>query len=176
MSLFRYSWGVNQQERLLDFPCDSLIEPFDDTYHIGISIKASPEIIFRGLCQLRVTTYAFGHNDSPCLKPGLDTLVIGQTVMEFFEIVSFVINKHLTIRTKKGTRESKIYGDVAVSYVIIPKSEYQCRLLVRCHIKYPKILGILLRFVLPWGDLIMMRIQLQNIKKLSEQMQKRQAA
>jgi hypothetical protein len=176
MSLSRYSWGTNRQERLLDFPCDSVIEGFDDTYYLGISIEACPEVVFRWLCQLRVATYAFGHNGSPKLISGLDALVVGQPVMDFFEIVSFERNKHLTIRTTKGTREAKIYGDVAVSYVIVPESKYQSRLLVRSHIKYPKILGILLRFMLPWGDLIMMRLQLRNFKRLSEQMQKRQAA
>jgi hypothetical protein len=34
MSLSRYSWGTNRQERLLDFPCDSVIEGFDDTYYL----------------------------------------------------------------------------------------------------------------------------------------------
>lgn len=160
----------------MDFPCDSILEGFDDTYYRGVTIEASPEVIFRWLCQLRVATYAFGRNDSPSLTSEFDALAVGQSVMGFFEMVSFEDNKHLTIRTKQGTPESKIYGDVAVSYVIIPEDEQRCRLLIRTRIRYPRILGILLRFVLPWGDLIMMRRQLHNFKKLSEQMQKRQAA
>jgi hypothetical protein len=174
MPLLCHSWGTRREERLFHFPCDSILEGFDDTYYRGVTIEASPEVIFRWLCQLRVATYAFGRKDSPGLISGLDELALDQSVMDFFEIVSFERNKHLTIRTKNGTFESKIYGDVAVSYVIIPEGERQYRLLVRCHIRYPRILGILLRFVLPWGDLIMMRRQLHNFKKLSEQIQKQQ--
>jgi len=168
MPLVCYSWGTTPEERLLSFPCDSVLERFDDIYFRAVSIEASPEIIFRWLCQLRVATYSFGN--SPGLTPGLEKLEIGQHVMDLFDIVGFDYSHHLTIRTRKGTRESKIYGDVAVSYVIIPESENRCRLLVKYRIRYPKILGILLRFVLPWGDLIMMRRQLHNFKKLSEQM------
>lgn len=169
MSLVCYSYGTTFQERSLDFPCDSVIHPVNDIYHRGITIESSPEIIFRWLCQLRVGMYVLGRSDSPRLAPDFDALAVGQSVMDFFELVSFEHNRHLTIRTKPGTPESKIYGDVAVSYVIIPENEQRCRLLVRTRIRYPGILGILLRFALPWGDLVMMRRQLLNFKKLSEQ-------
>ena len=168
MPLLCHSWGTTYQERLLDFPCDSVIEEVDDIYHRGVTVESSPGIIFRWLCQLRNGMYVFGRKDSPDLSSKLDDLTVGQIVMDFFEIISFEFNKHLTIRTKQGTPESKIYGDVAVSYVIIPENEHRCRLLVRTRIRYPRILGILLRFVLPWGDLIMIRRQLYNFKKLSE--------
>jgi hypothetical protein len=160
---------------LLEFPCDTLIEQIDDAYYRGITIEASPEIIFRWLCQLRVASYAQGRKDSPGLIPGLDQLAIGQPVMGFLEIASFDRNKQLTIRTKEGTPESRFYGEIAASYVISPVNENQCRLLVKSRIKYPRISGILLRLVLPWGDLFMMRRQLLNFKKLSEQMEKGQA-
>jgi hypothetical protein len=169
MPLLCYSWGTTSQERLLDFPCDSVIEKVDDIYHRGVTVESSPEIIFRWICQLRVGMYVFGRKDSPKLTLKFDALAVGQNVMDFFEIICFEINKHLTIRIKQGSPESKIYGDVAVSYVIISENEHRCRLLVRTCIQYPKIFGMLLRFVLPWGDLIMIRRQLYNFKKLSEQ-------
>lgn len=176
MPLLCYSWGTTPQERSLDFPCNSIIEEVDHIYHRGITIETSPEIIFRWLCQLRAAKYSFGRNSSPDLIPGLDELEIGQDIMDIFELVDFEHNRHLTVRTKKGTREARIYGDVAVSYLIVPESEHRCRLLIKCRIKYPRILGVLMRFILPWGDLIMMRRQLHNFKKLSEQMQKGQAS
>ncbi len=172
MSLRNYPWGTSSQERLLDFPCDSLLEQIDDTYFRGITIEASPEIIFRWLCQLRVADFALGGKHSPELISGLEQLAAGQQVMDFFEVASFDCNRQLTIRTKKGTLESKIYGEIAVSYVIIPVSENRCRLLVKCRIKYPRVSGLVLRWVLPWGDLIMMRRQLGKFKHLSEEMQK----
>ena len=176
MPLVCYSWRTTAQERLLDFPCDAVLQKVDAIYHRGITIESSPEVIYRWVCQLRVGMYVLGGRDSPDLASDFDELAAGQAVMDFFEIVSFEHNKHLTIRTRSGAPESKIYGDVAVSYVIVPENEQRYRLLVRTRIRYPRILGLLLRFVLPWGDLIMMRRQLQHFKQLSEQMQPRSPA
>jgi hypothetical protein len=42
-------------------------------------------------------------------------------------------------------------------------------LIVKLLVRYPQgILGVLMRLMLPWGDLIMMRRQLINFKELSE--------
>jgi hypothetical protein len=170
MSVPGYSWGTSPQERLPVFPCDLLLERADETLYRGITIQAPPPIIFRWVCQLRAGTYALGRGDSPDLIPGLDALAAGQSVMSFFEIVSFECDHHLTIRTRPGTPESKFYGDVVASYVILPESEQRCRLLLRCHIRYPATIpGRLLRFVLPWGDLIMSSWQLRKLKKLAEE-------
>jgi len=78
----------------------------------------------------------------------------------------------LTIRIKQRSLAARIYGQVAVSYMILPKSDERCRLLVKILIRYPKVLGLLTRWMLPWGDLIMMRKQLLNFKKLAERTQR----
>jgi hypothetical protein len=63
----------------------------------------------------------------------------------------------------------KFFGDTGVSYLIIPQSDGKCRLIVKLLVRYPQgILGELMRLILPWGDLIMMRRQLINFKELSE--------
>jgi hypothetical protein len=64
-----------------------------------------------------------------------------------------------------------MFGDVAVSYIIVPKNAGNCRLLVKLIVKYPLgLIGRLMRLLLPWGDLVMMRRQLLNFKELAEQM------
>jgi hypothetical protein len=93
--------------------------------------------------------------------------------MTMFELVGFAKNEHITIRIKRDMPESRIFGDVAVSYVIVPQVNGDCRLLVKLLIRYPRgVLGVLTQFILPWGDLIMMRRQLLNFKKLSERIGK----
>jgi len=151
------------------------MDVFDDTYYRGITIHANQETIFRWMCQMRVAPYSydwidnFGRRSPRSMIPGLDELAIGQRMMFIFELVDFEPNRHLTIRINK--KIPVIIGDTIVSYVIIPKSRGACRLVVKLIVRYPKgLLGMLMRCLLPWGDLIMMRRQLLNFKRLSEQM------
>jgi len=66
------------------------------------------------------------------------------------------------------------FGDIAVSYVVGPIADAGsppgCRLLVKLIVKHPRgLYGRIMRAVLPWGDLIMMRRQLLNLKRFAEQ-------
>jgi hypothetical protein len=166
------TWGTTKAERQLVFPCDGLVPQADSYLYRGVTINAAPEIIFRWLCQLRVAPYSYdwidnaGRRSPPELIPGLDRLEIGQDVMTIFTLVDFRPNEHLTIRMKPSP--SSFFGDIAVSYLIVPKAG-SCRLLVKLVCKAPRTLrGRLMRHLLPWGDLIMMRKQLLNLKQLAE--------
>jgi hypothetical protein len=56
-----------------------------------------------------------------------------------------------------------------VTYLIVPLEADCCRLLVKMVVRYPSgIRGALMRWGLPWGDLVMMRHQLLNLKALAE--------
>jgi len=58
---------------------------------------------------------------------------------------------------------------VAVSYTVAPTDSGNTRLVVKLAVRYPRaLLGWLTRAILPWGDLIMMRRQLLNLKRLAE--------
>jgi len=147
-------WGTEPHERLLDFPCDRFIEVFDEAYYRGYSYDWIDN---------------FGRRSPRKLIPGLDNLAVGQTVMTIFELLDFKRNQHVTIRIKKDMFALKFFGDTGVSYLIIPQSDGKCRLIVKLLVRYPQgILGELMRLILPWGDLIMMRRQLINFKELSE--------
>jgi hypothetical protein len=168
-------WGTNADERRGAFPCDSLIFQPDAVVYRGVTIEAAAETIFRWLCQLRVAPYSYdwidngGHQSPGELTPGLENLANGQDVMRIFTLVDFERNRHLTIRLKPASNASRTFGDIAVSYLIVPISQNSCRLLVKLIAKYPTGLqGRLLGTMLPWGDLIMMRRQLLNLKELAE--------
>jgi hypothetical protein len=170
------SWGTTPDERARDFPCDASLNHIDDRLFRGITINAAPEVVFRWLCQLRAAPYSFdwidnGGRQSPqVLIPGLERLEIGQDVMTIFTLTSFTLNRQLTIRLKPSRSASSVFGEIAVSYLIVPKAEGGCRLLVKLVVQYPRTLkGRLMRKLLPWGDLIMMRRQLMNLRRLAEQ-------
>jgi len=174
MPLICFTWGTTDYERRLKFPCDSYVETFDAAYYRGITIEASPEIVFRILGQLRITLNDFKTYQPSGPIPEAEVLTVGREIMEFFEILSYENNRHVTVGIQKGSRQSKVFGDVCVSYAIMPQEKDRCRLIVKYLISYPKSLGWLLRFILPWGDLVMMRRQLLKIKRVSEEMQIRQ--
>ncbi len=125
---------------------------------------------------MRVAPYSYdwidnlGRQSPRRLTPGLEELKIGQRVMFMFELVDFAQNEHLTIRAKPDKPGSGIFGHVVVSYVVVSRRNGGCRLLIKLIVQYPGGLrGRMMRLILPWGDLIMMRRQMLNFKKLSEQ-------
>ena len=68
-----------------------------------------------------------------------------------------------------ASRATRIFGNVSVSYLIVPLGPTRCRLLVKVRVQYPRgMLGRMMRVFLPWGDLIMMRRQLLRFKRLAE--------
>jgi hypothetical protein len=66
-------------------------------------------------------------------------------------------------------RRHRVFGNVAVSYVVSPARPGRSRLVVKVVTVPPRGLpGAVLRRLLPAGDLVMMRRQLLNLKALAE--------
>ena len=170
-----YIWGTEAAERRLPFPCDRYVERPDESYFRGVTVRAGPGVVFRWLCQLRAAPYSYdwidnrGRPSPRALTPGTDDLAVGQSVMRIFTLVEFAKDRHLTLRIKHGTGARSLFGDVAVTYLIVPEEAGRCRLLVKVVVRYPPgLTGALMRRGLPWGDLIMMRRQLLNLRALAE--------
>jgi hypothetical protein len=164
------AWNVAPEEKLVEFPCDKYPLDEDAILYRGISILAPASVVYRWLCQLRVAPYSYDRLDNPgrqspqSLTVDVEKLEVGQKMMGF-ELVDFQPDQSITLMGK-----ATIYGDGVGSYLILPLTDGSVRLLAKIRIKYPRGLrGLLLRLFLPLGDLIMMRRQLLNLKKLSEQ-------
>ena len=169
------TWGTEAQERELRYPCDRFIPQHEAALYRGVTIGAPARIVFRWLCQMRVAPYSYdwidnGGRQSPgALIPGLENLVVGQDVMRIFTLVDFEPDRQLTLRLKPRSSASRTFGDIAVSYVVVPGAANSCRLLVKLIANYPQSAkGSFMRALLPWGDLIMMRHQLLHLKQLAE--------
>ena len=172
-----YTWGTLEAERRLPFPCDRLVEQTEAAYFRGITVRSAPATLFRWLCQMRAAPYSYdwidngGRRSPRTLTPGLEHLAVGQSVMRIFTLVDFAKDRHLTLRIKHGTGAFSLFGDLAMTYLIVTESPERCRLLVKIVVRYPRGLrGALMRWGLPWGDLVMMRRQLLNFKSLAETM------
>jgi hypothetical protein len=163
-------WGTTEDECARAFSCDTPV-PGTTVYYRGATVHAPAGVVYRWLCQMRVAPYSydwidnFGRRSPQRLIAGLDDLALGQKLMGAFELIDFVRDHHL-----KGRVSSRAFGEIVATYLIVPSTEGCCRLLVKLAVAYPQgLLGRVLRMVLPWGDLVMMRRQLLNFKRLAEQ-------
>ena len=156
------------------FPCDVHLSGIDGEYFRAVDVEAPASVLFRWLCQLKVAPYSydlidnFGRRSPRRLVPGVEDLAPGQRVMGIFELVEFEENGHLTM-VMDSPRATSIFGHIALSYVVLPKSNVSCRLVVKIRVLYPeKPPWSWVRWFLPWGDLLMMRKQLLTLKHLAE--------
>jgi hypothetical protein len=170
----RDNWGTTADERAEAFPCDEIL-PDGEAYYRAVTVHADVGTVFRWLCQLRVAPYSYdwidnlGRRSPQTLTPGLDELDVGQRFMTIFELVRFDIKEHITLQTRGGAEKPPFFGRTAVSYTVVPVSSENTRLVVKILFKYPYgPVGWLMRWLLPWGDLVMMRRQLLNLKRLAE--------
>ena len=164
------NWGSTPEERERSYPCDELLPDHQQQLFRAVTVAAPPAVVFRWLCQLKVAPYSYdlidnlGRRSPRHLVPGVERLVVGERVL-IFELASFVADEHLTL-LRRGHR---VFGDVAISYVVVPAESGRSRLVAKL-VVVPRrgIAGAVLRRLLPAGDLVMMRRQLLNLKALAE--------
>ena len=166
------TWGSTAQERQLDFACNRFVPNPDQSLYRAVTVDASPATLFRWLCQLRAAPYSydwldnFGRRSPRRLTPGLDQLQVGQRIMTVFRVVAFERDRHITAVLQGASR---LFGDLAITYLIVPEGDERCRLVVKIAVAYPRTpIGAAVRALLPAGDLVMMRKQLLTFKELAE--------
>jgi len=165
-------WGSTPEERQQSLPCDSQLEPADSTLHRAVTIDAPPSTVFLWLCQLRAAPYSYdwidnrGRRSPRFLDPELQNLEIGQRVMRIFTLVDFTQGVHLTLLLDDRWGE-RLFGRIAGTYRVTPHGSGS-RLLVRLRVNRPRGAFRFLAPLLPAGDLVMMRRQLLNLKRLAE--------
>ena len=167
------NWGATAEERAQPFPCDAYLPDADDACYRAITVDAPAPVVFRRLCQLQLAPYSYdwidnwGRRSPQELVPGADKLETGQQVLSIFRLVEFETDRHLTLVL---VRARWVFGDVAISYVVVPDGAGRCRLVVKLLVNHPgpPALRPLVRWVGPLGDLVMMRRQLLNFKALAE--------
>lgn len=163
-----YSWGDTEAERAAAYPCDALIAEPHQTCHRAIDVEAPASLVWRWFCQLRVAPYSYdwidnlGRRSPRELTPGLDEIEVGQKAVAIFKIAAFERDRSVTLYAPHS-----IFGEVAISYCVAPKSEGSSRITVRLLVHYPGIWRFM-RHVPPLGDLVMMRKQLLTLKRLAE--------
>ncbi len=170
-------WGTTENEARLEYPCDGLITRIDMELFRAVGVDAPASTVFRWLCQLKLAPYSydwidnFGRQSPRILTPGAENLAKGQRVMTIFKLVDFEKNRHITLAMDIPWAK-RFLGETSVTYMVVTQNG-GCRLLVKLCIMFPHrilsgLIGFFPRLFLSWGDLIMMRKQLLNLKELSE--------
>jgi hypothetical protein len=166
-----WNWNATSDEEKGLFPCDRYMTSEYRSLIRAIDVSAPADTVFRWICQLKIAPYSYdwldhGWRQSPRqLTPGLEQLELGQNFM-IGRIVEFEQNCQITCLIQPEL-ESKL-GQTALTYLVknIPPSA--SRIVVRINIGAQNWLERFRRFLLAWGDLIMMRKQLMTIKALAE--------
>lgn len=163
------TWGTTGTERAASFPVDRILPNADQWMYRGVDVDAPAALTYRWLCQLRAAPYSydwidnFGRQSPQELTPGLDDVKVGQRCMSIFEIVDVEPGETITAEAK-----GSVFGDVAITYRVIPVDERRSRIVAKLGVVYPSgIPGALMHDVLPAGDLLMMRKQLHTLASLA---------
>jgi len=165
-------WGSRPDERARPYPCDSWLPQPDESLFRAVTVYASPQLLFRWLCQLRLAPYSYdwidnlGRTSPRKLVEGSQHLEVGQSVMMIFRLVEFEADRHITIVSKLPVW---LFGEVAVTYAVLPEGDHS-RLVVKLQVRHPRgPLGWLSRLAFAPADWIMMRKQLLTLKGLAQE-------
>jgi len=168
-------WGTTPAERAMVFPGDRPVDAGADRLWRGVGVAAPHNVVFRWLCQLRVAPYSYdwidngGRRSPRSLDPELEHLERGQRFMQIFQLEDFEPGVQLTLATPIDSRGARLFGLVRVTYWARAEAPGRTRLLVKLRVvPAPGAWGRAMRVFLPWGDLVMMRRQLLNLKALAE--------
>ena len=170
-----HHWGTTAAERTLAYACDRYVAAPRDELFRGVTVNVPAAVVFRWLCQLRAAPYSYdwidnlGRRSPQRLIPGLESLVIGQRVMRSS-------NWWSSSRTARSPCASSNEVERASCSARSPSRTWRSsdraegtRLLAK--LALPRADGLLARLklaALAWGDLVMMRRQLFNLRQLAE--------
>ncbi len=163
------TWGdVLPVDLVRPLPCDDWIDEPHQVLHRAAVSEAPPVELFRWVAQLRAAPYSYDWIDnlgrrSPSRLIGLPQPVIGDRVNAIFTVVDVEAGRSITMRFVAGW-----FGEVVCTYLVEPW-DAGSRVLVRFPVRYadgPAAKAV--SWLLPAGDLVMMRRQLLNLARLAE--------
>lgn len=163
------TWGVVVPTDLTrPLPCDRWLPGPDQVLHRGVVSSAPCERLFEWVGQLRAAPYSYdwidnlGRASPVTLTVGADGLAIGDRINTIFRVVDLEPGRSVTMRFAADW-----FGEVVCTY-LVESWDGGSRLLVRFPVVYAGVLAArAMAWLLPAGDLVMMRRQLLNLAALA---------
>jgi hypothetical protein len=168
--IFR-NWNATSEEEVEEYPCDKYVSTKSICLFRAITINAPVPTVYRWICQIKLAPYSYdwmdnGGKESPRkLIPGTENIKLGQNFM-VGPIVEFEKDSNITCIS--DPKFEKIFGKMSLTYTVRSRNNGSVRIVVKIVIQANNWFERLRAYLLGWGDLIMMRKQLLNIKMLSE--------
>ncbi|MFL4479441.1 SRPBCC family protein [Paeniglutamicibacter sp. ORCA_105] len=140
----------------------------------AIDVDAPTNTVFEWVMQLRVAPHSYdlldnyGRRSPQTLDRSLLDIQVGDSVMRIFTVTAVVPGASMTLRVNDGS-PTRLFGPLSVHYGVDrlgDGSRLSAQLVV------PPAAGAfkgLRQYALAWGDLVMMRRQLRELKRLAEQ-------
>lgn len=166
-------WGATHTEATADYPCDHRAAPRSVRAIRARTVDAPRSTCFTWLCQLRRAPYSYdwvdnlGRSSPRTADPALTELRVGASVMTIFTIESFMAGELLTIRAKPGIA-TRLFGDLTLTYQLTDEGAATRMVAVMAMPPIGRWFGGTRRWLLAWGDLVMMRKQLMVLGELAE--------
>lgn len=167
-------WGATAGEVAASCGCDERAAPGDARLVRAVSVGAPAGVVFAWLGNLRIAPYSYdwldnlGRRSPRALATHLGPVEPGQRAMSVFTVLGVVAGAEITVRTSPGAG-TRLFGDVCVSYRVVPTGSGTARLVAILRLGGGAgVVGRLRRYVLGWGDLLMMRKQLHTLRDLAQ--------
>jgi hypothetical protein len=163
-------WGATPDEHARAYPADTLV-PSALLMTRAVDVAAPVPLVWRWLCQVAVAPYSYdwvdnrGRRSPQTLTPGADALELGQTMAVVLRLATFEVGHQWTGRTTP--RGDRLFGPTAMTYAAEPAGS-GARIVVRLAVRGDGPLRTARGYALAWGDLVMIRRQLLNLKGLAE--------
>ena len=165
------AWGATAEDLARGYPADTALDGPVLLLTRVVDVSAPPELGWRWLCQISVAPYSYdwidnlGRRSPQELTPGADRLEVGQRAL-IFRVTDVQPGRQWS--AVMLPRPARFFGDVAITYAVEPVADRSCRLVCRLAVAQRGPLDRLRARVLAWGDLVMMRRELLNLKALAE--------
>ena len=165
------AWGATPDDLARGYPADTALDGPVRLLTRAVDVAAPAQLGWRWLCQVWVAPYSYdwidnrGRRSRQELTPGADQLVVGQRAL-IFRVVDVEPGHQWSAVMLPGA--ARWFGDVAITYAAEPVTDRSCRMVCRLAVSQSTLLDRVRSRVLAWGDLVMMRRELLNLKSLAE--------
>lgn len=172
-------WGATPEEAGRGYPADTALGMPVRLLTRAVGVAAPPAHVHRWTCQVALAPYSYdwidnyGRRSPRHLVPGTERLELGQVMTRTFRVTAVEPGHSWT--GVMLPEIARVFGPTALTYAAEPardpapepaarRTRLVCRLAVGDRHALDRIRGR----ALAWGDLVMMRRQLLNLKELAE--------
>jgi hypothetical protein len=172
--VFGENWGGTESEVARRYPADAAGDAEFGAARLALTravgVRAPARLVYRWLCQIKLAPYSYdlldnlGRRSPQELVEGTDAIAVGDRMM-VFQVTDVEPGHQWTGRMTPSA--ARMLGRGFVTYAAEPDGT-ETRLVVRYVAETRGLLGATLGRLLALGDLVMMRRQLLNLRRLAE--------